>query len=160
MSQGDLPGKCPKCHIDRPGGSIAPFRADGNGIEQNGRQHRKPWYPAEADLPQETGGDGGQQGGGGAHEDIEEAEEIGAGGGAHPIGDGAAEGDPPDGGGADDRQQGQGLRDAALDRPEGDGRQYQRKGGVGSRDDSGGSELPQRAVFHIHFSFGYRQKRY
>ena len=117
---------------------------------------------ATAQVTRQTssGFNGGQQGGGGAHGEIDKAEEIGAGGGPHAVGDGAAEGDPPDGGGADDRQQGQGLRDAALDRAEGDGRQYQRKGGVGSRDDSGGSELPQRAILHIHFSFGCRRLRH
>ena len=125
MSQGDLPGKCPKCHIDRPGGSIAPFRADGDSIEQDGGQGGEPRQTAEADFTQETGGDGGQQGGGGAHGEIDKAEEIGTGGGPHTVGDGAAEGDPPDGGGADDRQQGQGLRNTALHRPEGNGCQHQ-----------------------------------
>ena len=98
LSQGDLPGKCPKCHIDRPGGSIAPFRADGDSIEQNGRQHRKPWYPAEADLPQQAAGNSGPQRGSRPHKEVDQPQKIGAGGSAYTIGDGAAQGNAPNSG--------------------------------------------------------------
>lgn len=57
--------------------------------------------------------------------EVDQTQEISAGSSAYTIGDGAAQGNAPNSGWAEDRQQRQCLRDAALHRAEGDGGQYQ-----------------------------------
>ena len=55
---------------------------------------------ANPDLAQQTAGNGGKQRSGCPYKEINHSQKVGAGGSAYTIGDGAAQGNAPNGGGA------------------------------------------------------------